>query len=117
MSNIHSLCSFLAQAQGAAPQAGQQGGGFLGSPIIMLVVFVVIFWVLLIRPQRKAQKQQAERLKALSKGDKVITNAGIHGTLEYVGDTTVSLKVADGVTIKLEKNAVVHIDKNVSSDK
>lgn len=113
------ITSFLAQAApSAAPQAAEQGaGGLLGSPFVMIIAFVLIFWVLIIRPQRKAQKEQAARLKALVKGDKIITNAGIHGTLEHVGDTTVSLKIADGIIIKLEKSAVVHIERTPAASK
>lgn len=99
------LSSILAQAADTA----QGGAPILGNPIFMIVIFIVIFWVLMIRPQRKAQKEHAERVNSLKKGDQVITNAGIHGTIEYVGDTTVSLKISDTSTIKIEKNAVVQI--------
>ncbi len=127
---------FLAQAQAApvattnvtpaapaatetVPAAGQpapaeQPSGlqkFLGGDMIMFVLIIVLFWVLLIRPQRKAQKEQQERLAALQRGDKVITNSGIHGFVEKVNERTVSLKIAEGVIIEIEKQAVAAVDK------
>ena len=98
----------LAQAQDAAGAAGQEPANMfqqiLASPMFM-------FWVMLIRPQRKAQKEQQARIAALQRGDKVITNAGLHGFVEKVNERTVSLKIAEGVVIELEKNAIVQVEK------
>lgn len=104
------LTSFIILAQQAAEGAAPGGlAGFLGNPILMLVLFVVVFWVIIIRPQRRAQKEHQSKLQSLKKADKVITAGGIHGTLEYIGDTTVNMKIADGVTIKVEKNSIVQV--------
>jgi preprotein translocase subunit YajC len=108
------MISILAQAAQAAGQAeGQPAGveGFLGNPLVMIVAICVIFWVLIIRPQKKAQKEQQERLAAMDKGDKVITTAGIHGTVSHIDEKTVSIQVASGVTIKFEKSAIIHVQK------
>jgi len=83
----------------------------LASPMFMFVIIIVLFWVMLIRPQRKAQKEQQARIAALQRGDKVITNAGLHGFVEKVNERTVSLKIAEGVVIELEKNAIVQVEK------
>ena len=103
----------LAQAQDAAGAAGQEPANMfqqiLASP--MFVIIIVLFWVMLIRPQRKAQKEQQARIAALQRGDKVITNAGLHGFVEKVNERTVSLKIAEGVVIELEKNAIVQVEK------
>lgn len=76
----------LAQAQDAAGAAGQEPANMfqqiLASPMFMFVIIIVLFWVMLIRPQRKAQKEQQARIAALQRGDKVITNAGLHGFVE-----------------------------------
>ena len=102
----------LAQAQDAAAAAGQEPSNMfqqiLSSPMFMFVIIIVLFWVMLIRPQRKAQKEQQARIAALQRGDKVVTNAGLHGFVEKVNDRTVSLKIAEGVVVELEKNAIVH---------
>lgn len=83
----------------------------LGSGGFMFLIIIVLFWVMLIRPQRKAQKEQQARIASLQRGDKVVTNAGLHGFIEKVNDRTVSLKIAEGVIIELEKSAVVHVEK------
>lgn len=97
----------LAQAQDAAGAAGQEPANMfqqiLASPMFMFVIIIVLFWVMLIRPQRKAQKEQQARIAALQRGDKVITNAGLHGFVEKVNERTVSLKIAEGVVIELER--------------
>ena len=104
----------LAQAQDAAAAAGQEPSNMfqqiLSSPMFMFVI-IVLFWVMLIRPQRKAQKEQQARIAALQRGDKVVTNAGLHGFVEKVNDRTVSLKIAEGVVVELEKNAIVQVEK------
>lgn len=107
--------SILAQAQDAAAGAAQEAPSFLqnifGSPLFMFVIIIVLFWVMLIRPQRKAQKEQQARIASLERGDKVVTNAGLHGFVEKVNDRTVSLKIAEGVIVELEKSAIVHVEK------
>ncbi len=97
----------------AAPVAEQPTGlqKFFGGDMFMFILIIVLFWVLLIRPQKKAQKEQEARLASLQRGDKVITNAGIHGFVEKVNDRTVSLKIAEGVIIEIEKQAVAAVDK------
>ena len=105
----------LAQAQDAAAAAGQEPSNMfqqiLSSPMFMFVIIIVLFWVMLIRPQRKAQKEQQARIAALQRGDKVVTNAGLHGFVEKVNDRTVSLKIAEGVVVELEKNDIVQVEK------
>lgn len=95
-------------AQTTAPTGLQ---AIFNNPMFMIVIMAVLFWVLLIRPQRKAQKAQQERLSALKKGDKVITSAGIHGHVIHVGDTSITLQIAEGINIVMEKSAVVHVQK------
>ena len=105
----------LAQAQDAAGAAGQGPANMvqqiLARPMFMFVIIIVLFWGMLIRPPRKAPKEQQARIAALQRGDKVITNAGLHGFVEKVNERTVSLKIAEGVVIELEKNAIVQVEK------
>lgn len=71
-----------------------------------MVVIFALFWLLLIRPQQKKAKQLAEMLKALQKGDEVVTNAGILGRIVALDDATVSVEVASGVAIKFQRSAI-----------
>ncbi len=83
----------------AAPGAGP--GGF--APILMMVVFVVIFYFLLIRPQQKKAKEHQALVSKLSAGDEVVTTGGILGKVTEVGDSFVTIEIADGVRIKVQK--------------
>lgn len=98
---------------GQAPAAEQPNllQQIVSGPMFMFVIIIILFWVMLIRPQRKAQKEQQARIASLQRGDKVVTNAGLHGFIEKVNDRTVSVKIAEGVIVELEKSAIVHVEK------
>jgi preprotein translocase subunit YajC len=86
----------FAQAVPASP-----GGQF--APILMMVVFVVIFYFLLIRPQQKKAKEHQALVSKLSAGDEVVTTGGILGKVTDVGDSFVTIEIADGVRVKVQK--------------
>ena len=94
--------------------AQQPQGGFLGSPIMMLVVMIVLFYFLLIRPQQKLRKEQVERINSLENGDKVVTTAGIHGIVHNIKGKTVMVKVAEGTMIEFDKMAITSVTKKDS---
>ena len=84
----------------------QSGGGFGITPIFFALL-ILVFWLFFIRPQAKKQKQQKKFLEELQKGDKVVTIAGIHGTVNRVNeDGTLQLEINPGSYIKLEKSAI-----------
>lgn len=97
--------SFLAQGDAAA-----SSGNPLGA-LMMPVLLIVMFYFMLIRPQRRQQKEHQARLAALKTGDEVIAAGGIHGLVTNVHDRIVTLKIADGVKIKVEKASVTGITK------
>jgi preprotein translocase subunit YajC len=99
----------LAQAQ-TAPAAPGVGGG-LGGFIVPMTLMLVIMYFLMIRPQKKRQADQKRLIDSMKTGDKVVTNAGIHGLISNVKDTTVIVKVADNVKIEMEKSAVATVIK------
>lgn len=76
-----------------------------------LIIIAVLFYFLLIRPQQRKQKEHQALVAALKTGDKVVTNAGIHGLVANVKETTILLKVADNVKIEMDKAAVVTVLK------
>ena len=90
-----------AYAQASTPAAG----GGMGQ-ILILVVFVVIFYFMLIRPQQKRAKEQQSMLSKLASGDEVATSGGLLGRITDVGDTLVTLELAEGVRVKVQKSAV-----------
>jgi preprotein translocase subunit YajC len=101
--------AFLAQAQTAAPQ--QVPGGGIGSFFVPLIFIFVIMYFVMIRPQKKRQEQQQKLVSSLKTGDRVVTNAGIHGLISNVKENTVLVKVADNVKIEMEKSAVTNVLK------
>jgi preprotein translocase subunit YajC len=66
-------------------------------------VFVVIFYFLLIRPQQKKAKEHQALISKIGVGDEVVTTGGILGKVTEVGDSFVTIEVADGVRIKVQK--------------
>ena len=103
------LPTILAQAQTTAPQAVPGGG--IGSFFVPLIFIFVIMYFVMIRPQKKRQQQQQQLITSLKTGDRVVTNAGIHGLIANVKETTVMLKVADNVKLELEKSAITNVLK------
>ena len=93
-----------AMADAAAPAAaGPMGGGF---EWIFLVGFLVIFYLMIWRPQAKRAKEQNNLLGNLQKGDEVVTNGGIAGKIVKVSDDFVVLEVSDTVELKFQKGAI-----------
>lgn len=91
----------------APPPGGQQGGAGSFLPTILFFVFMIlIMYFFMIRPQTKRQKEHQNMLANLHKGDKVITSAGIHGTIAEIDERTVVLQVAENTKIKIEKTAI-----------
>jgi preprotein translocase subunit YajC len=103
---------FLSVATAWAQQAGgaQQppGGvvGFLLGPFGMMIVIFAIIYLLIMRPQQKKQKQQQEMLRNLQKGDKVVTQAGIYGTIAAIDEKVIGLQVDEKVRIKISRWSV-----------
>src|ERR1043166_8253079 len=103
------LFTILAQAQSGSP--GPMPGGGIGSFFFPLFFIFIIMFFLMIRPQKKRQQQQQSLIASLKSGDRVVTNAGIHGLISNVKETTVLVKVADNVKIEIDKSAIANVLK------
>ena len=101
---VLALSVALLPANLAYAEAAPAGGGF--ASLIPLILIMVIFWVLLIRPQQKRMKEHAELIKGLKKGDKVITGGGIYGRITHVKDGVAMVEIADGVIIKTKQDTI-----------
>ena len=88
----------------AYAQDAPQGDAF-GFFLPMIVIFVA-FYFLLIRPQAKRAKEHKKMVQSLAKGDEVATNGGVLGTIVEVGENFIVLEIANGVQVKLQRNAV-----------
>lgn len=85
-------------------QDAAQGGGFQG--IIMIVLLILVFWLFMIRPQQKRQKEIKKFREALTKGDKIVTAGGIYGKITDVNDSSFVVEIAPGVKITVDKGSV-----------
>ena len=93
----------------APPPNGGGGGGSMYSTIIMFGAIFLIFYFMIIRPQQKRAKDREKLLSNMQKGDKVITSAGLHGTIVHIDEKTVLLQVSDNVKLKYERSAIATI--------
>ena len=88
-------------------QAPSGGSGFGGFQFIFLGLMILVFWMFFIRPQAKKAKNQKKFIEDLQKGDKIVTIAGIHGSINKVNDDgTLNLEISPGSYIKIEKSAI-----------
>ena len=88
------------------------GGGSqpsLFTSLIPILLIFVIFYFLLIRPQQKKQKEHQDMVSALRKGDRVVTNGGIFGTVSDVKEHIVVLRIAENVKVEIAKSAVATV--------
>ena len=101
----------LAFAMGTPP--GGAGGGGQGAfmQIIPLIFMFAIFYFLLIRPQQKKAKEHRALLDSLKKGDMVVTAGGMHGKVTALDDNVVTLEVAPGVNVKINKGFIASQEK------
>ncbi len=92
----------------ALAQAGPTGSSMFGS-IIPFVAIIGIFYFMIIRPQMKRAKDHKNLISELAKGDEVVTNGGLFGKITQVADAFLGLELADGVEVKLQKQAVASV--------
>lgn len=92
-----------------APTAG--GGDMMSSLTSMLplvLMFVVLYFVM-IRPQMKRQKEHRAMIDALAKGDEVVTTGGLLGKVTKMGESHVSLEIANNVEVQIQRSAVAQV--------
>ncbi len=82
------------------------GGQSPMSSIFMLVIFGLIFYFMLIRPQSKRAKEHKGMVEALQKGDEVVTNGGVVGKITKVGENFITLTISENVEINVQRHAV-----------
>ena len=102
---MESLLSFFisdAHAQAAGGAASQFS-------LLLPIVFIGVIYFLMIRPQQKKQKEHRAMMDALVAGNEVLTGGGVLGKITAVGDQFVSVEVADGVTLKVQKHTITAV--------
>lgn len=101
-----SVLASIPTAFAAAPASSSAQHGSPWTTIGMLAVFFVIFYFLLIRPQSKRAKAQKQLLASLGKAEEVMTTGGVMGKIVEIDQSIVSLEIASGVVIKVQKAAI-----------
>jgi preprotein translocase subunit YajC len=74
---------------------------------VFLLLIIVVFYLFMIRPQMRRQKELKTYRENLQKGDKIVTTGGIYGKVTDVKDTTITVEIADKILVKIDKNAVL----------
>jgi preprotein translocase subunit YajC len=90
------------------------------SPIpsfVFLLLIIVVFYMFMIRPQMRRQKELKTYRDSLQKGDKIITTGGIYGKVTDVKDTTVTVEISDKVLVKIDKSAVLKDSTDLGNQK
>ncbi|MDO8488894.1 MAG: preprotein translocase subunit YajC [Candidatus Omnitrophota bacterium] len=76
-----------------------------------LALIFIIFYFLLIRPQKQKEKEHQKMLLGINKNDEIVTLGGIHGTVVNVKDKTLTLRIDENVKMEIEKSSVAYIKK------
>jgi len=84
----------------------------MSAHFIFIGLIFLIFYLLIIKPQKQKQREHQKMIDAVKKNDEVITIGGIHGTIVGTKDKTVVLRVADNVKIELQKSAIAGFKKD-----
>ena len=90
--------TILLQAQ------AQQGSGW--TSIIMMAAVVLIFWLFMIRPQQKRQKEVQQKREAVTTGDRIVTSGGLFGVIRDIKEKEFVVEIADGVRVRVDKGSV-----------
>lgn len=97
----------VAYAMGTGPGGvNSSNSGIVGFLPIIIIFF--IFYILLIRPQQKKEQERLKMISALKKGDQVVTQGGIYGTVADLKENKIVLEVSERVKITFSKNAISH---------
>ncbi len=83
-----------------------EGGTSIWTMLIFVVLLFGLMYFVMIRPQRKRQREHQQLIEELNRGDRVVTAGGIYGTIESISEDTVTIKVESGATMKVAKGSV-----------
>lgn len=100
---------FISEAWAQAAGAPASSSTDLLLQFAPFILIFVVMWFLLIRPQQKKQKEHRAMVAALKRGDRVVTNGGIYGQVSHVADDHLMVEIADGVKIKVVRDAIAAV--------
>lgn len=101
------ISNAFAQTAPAAAANGSMASSLMN--MLPLVLMFVVLYFIMIRPQMRKQKEARAMLDALAKGDEVVTAGGLLGKITAISDSSISLQIANGVEVQMQRNAVVQV--------
>ena len=101
------ISSAIAQTAPAAAAGGDMQSSLM-SMLPLVLMFVVLYFVM-IRPQMKKQKEHRAMVEALAKGDEVVTTGCMLGQVSKLGDSYLSVEIANGVEVQIQRGAVIQV--------
>ena len=107
--------AYAQQTSSAAPAPAQAAPSFVEGALIPILLIIGVLYLLIIRPQSKRNKEQANMLATLKVGDEVITNSGIIGKVKSIADQFVVLEIGPSSTMKIVKQYIVGLTKPLNS--
>ncbi len=111
ISNLWLILGLIISAvfiSGCVPaEEGAEGGASSGYMILFLIVIFGLLYFVMIRPQRKRQKEHKNLVEELQRGDRVITAGGIYGQIDSINEDNVVLKIESGATIRIARGSVM----------
>ena len=110
LSTVLALGNAWAQAAPAPAAAGSSS--IFSSLLFPLVLFGALFFLMIwpqMRQQKKAQKERDEMMAALAKGDEIVTTGGLLGKISKLGDTYISIEVASGTEVQIQRTAISQV--------
>jgi preprotein translocase subunit YajC len=90
----------------ASPNGGGEGGASSMLSFLPLVLIFIVFWFMIIRPQKKQQDQRKAMISALKRGDQIVTSGGLFASVKDVKADRVTATIADGVKVEISKSAI-----------
>ena len=94
---------FISNAYAADAAPAQGGGVFQFLPLLILIV---VFYVLILRPQQQRAKEQKAMIDALQKGDEIVTSGGLMGRVQKVGDNSLGIEIAENIVVQIQRSSV-----------
>ena len=95
----------------AMSSPGGAGGGSAIAGFIPIILMFGVFWFLIIRPQKKQADQRKAMLSAIKRGDKVVTNGGLFGTVRDVKSDRIVVTIAENIKVEVAKSSLTIIDE------
>ncbi|MCL2102584.1 MAG: preprotein translocase subunit YajC [Syntrophorhabdaceae bacterium] len=108
--------SYVGVAHAMGGGLGSGGAGGLMSQFFPIILILVIFYFILIRPQRKQAQRHQDFIRNLKIGDRVVTSGGIHGEVKGLTDSTLTLEIADKVRIKITRGSIAGTSQDAISE-